>query len=383
LAVFEQKTRFKAVIPNGLKIQFDDQIFRLQKYGGISRYLVRIAEEFQMMGHQPQILGGIHINAYLRDLDPKIGKGLYIDHYPKRTIRLLRDSGRMVNQLRHDRGKPDVIHETYFSTQPVLRGTQPRVISEYDCMFELFPELFSHLEIVSQQKKAAFERADLILSISHHTKADLMRIFSIPEEKIKVTHLAADPAIPDHEIILPNSGGRPFLLYVGIRSKHKNFERLVRAFADSPRLMKEMDLVVFTPFAFSQSELSLFKDLGFGADQVRRESGHDRRLFGFFKTAQAFIYPSKYEGFGIPPLEAMTYGCPVASSNTSSLPEVVGDAALTFDPENQEEMTVKLELIAFDDALRQELIRKGFERITLFSWRKTAEETIGHYQSLM
>ncbi len=365
-----------------MKIHFDDQIFRLQKYGGISRYLVRIAEEFQIMGHQPQILGGIHVNAYLRDLDPKIGKGLYIDHYPKRTIRLLRDSGRMVNQLRHAIGKADVIHETYFSTEPVLKGAQPRVISEYDCMFELFPESFSPLEIVTQQKKAAFKRADLILSISHHTKEDIMRIFSIPEQKIKVTHLAADPAIPDHQILLPNPGGRPFLLYVGIRSKHKNFERLVRAFANSPRLMKEMDLVVFTPFAFSKEELNLFQQLGFGADQVRRESGHDRKLFGFFKMAQAFVYPSKYEGFGIPPLEAMTYGCPVACSNSSSLPEVVGDAALTFDPENQEEMTVKLEKIAFDEELRQELVRKGFERINLFSWRKTAEETIGHYNSL-
>lgn len=365
-----------------MKIHFDNQIFRLQKYGGISRYFVRLAEQLKYLGHEPKILGGFHTNAYLRDLPSTLKTGKFLDKYPKRTIRLLRDSGNVINQVYSTFSNPDILHETYFSEVPFIRGGKPRVITEYDCLHEIYPELFPVSYLKTKEKQAAFQRADLILAISHQTKRDLLDYFSVPEHKIQVTHLAADPALPDEELEIPGNFTRPFLLYVGIRLKHKNFEPMVRAFADSKLLMGNFDLIVFTPNPFSSDEIDLFQRLGFAKDQVSRESGDDRRLFGFFKKATAFIYPSKYEGFGIPPLEAMTYGCPVVCSSSSSLPEVVGEAALTFDPENPEEMTSQMEKIANDPILRAELIQKGYNRIKLFSWEKTATDTLKLYKSI-
>ena len=370
-------------ILNLMKIYYDNQIFRLQKYGGISRYFVRLAEQLAGMNHHPMVLGGFHMNAYLRDLDRSLTKGVYLEKYPKGTIRLLRDSGKLINQAYATLTRPHIVHETYFSEDPMLKGGKRRVITEYDCLHELYPELFPQVQLKTKEKKRAFDRADLILAISHQTKADMLKFFSVPEEKIQVTHLAADPKIAEDRIVYPPVAERPFLLYVGIRMKHKNFEGMVRAFAASTRLMKEFDLVVFTPLPFSSLELKLFDDLGFGEDQVKRVEGDDPQLFGYFKTARAFVYPSLYEGFGIPPLEAMTYGCPVVCSNTSSLPEVVGDAALTFDPENLEEMSSQMERMAIDDSLRAGFIQKGNERITHFSWQKTAQETLQHYEGLI
>ena len=335
------------------------------------------------MNQSPKVLGGFHINAYLRDLDSSMAKGFYVDMYPKGTIRLLRDSGKWINECYSTLARPDIVHETYFSETPVLRSGKRRVITEYDSLHELYPHLFPQNQVKTKEKKVAFERSDLVLAISHQTKSDMMEFFDLPEGKIQVTHLAADPKIEDHLIEYPESSGRPFLLYVGIRLKHKNFERFVRAFAASDRMKSELDLVVFTPFPFSQEENQLFKELGLTADQVKRVSGDDPKLFGYFKTARAFVYPSLYEGFGIPPLEAMTYDCPVVCSNTSSLPEVVGEAALTFDPKNIEEMTAQMEKMAFDDSLRAYYIQKGKERLSLFSWEKTAKETLHHYQSLV
>ncbi|MCR9084931.1 MAG: glycosyltransferase family 4 protein [Cyclobacteriaceae bacterium] len=366
-----------------MKIHIDNQIFRLQRYGGISRYYIRLAEELHQLGHQVNILGGFHINAYLRDADPAIGFGKYYQKYPKHSIRVLREVGRLINQWHHFISGSDIIHETYFMDKPPIRGKQPRVITEYDCMHEIFPDLFTSNEIKTEEKRKAFERADLILAISHQTKRDLCEYFSLSEDKIRVTHLAADPKFPKELIIQPKHSQRPFFLYVGIRLLHKNFVGMLQGFAKSEALMKDFDLLVFSPTPFSGKEKEIINNLGFKSNQVRWDSGDDSKLYGYYQQAHAFVYPSLYEGFGIPPLEAMTYGCPVVCSNSSSLPEVVGDAALTFDPLEPEEMMVQLEKVAYQDSVRNCLIERGYARNNQFSWKKTAEETLAVYQELL
>lgn len=367
-----------------LKIHFDNQIFRIQQYGGISKYFVRLTEELKILHQKPKILGGFHMNAYLGDLNSASVSGIYLERYPKGTIRLLREAGNYFNQGYQFFQKPDIIHETYFNHTPYLKSkSSARVVTEYDCLHELFPDFFPPSQLKTKEKQAAFDRSDVVISISHQTKADMLNFFSIDETKIKVTHLAADPPLPDHLILMPSPRSRPFLLYVGIRMKHKNFTRMVKAFASSRFLMQEFDLVAFCPLDFSKEEITLFHELGFKSDQIRWEKGNDDRLAGFFKTAHAFVYPSIYEGFGIPPLEAMSYGCPVVCSNSSSLPEVVGDSALCFNPLDEEEITFQLEKIGSESLLSQELRNKGFQRIKSFSWNKTAEETLSIYRGVV
>lgn len=368
---------------NPVRIHFDNQTFRLQRYGGISKYFVRLAKELKGLGQNPKILGGFYINNYLRDIDPSLRTGTHMVSFPKRSIRVLRDLGNVINSGYQLVNPPNIIHETYFSDKPFLKGNQARVVTEYDALHELFPELFPSSYLKTKEKQAAFDRSDLVISISHHTKSDMLNFFNIDEKKIKVTHLAADEPLPDSLIITPPMQRRPFFLYVGIRLKHKNFEGFVKAFSQSEKLMKNFDIVAFCPQGFSRKELDSFQALGFEKDQIRWEAGDDNKLAGFYKAAYAFVYPSLYEGFGIPPLEAMGYNCPVVCSNTSSLPEVVGESALTFNPNNLEEIQTQLEKIGESESVREEYILKGNERFQQFSWKKTSIETLQLYRQLL
>ena len=366
-----------------LKIHFDNQIFQLQKYGGISRYFVRLVQGLQDLGQSPKVLGGVYLNNYLSELDQKLVKGLHLSRVPRKGLSALFKAGDLYNKLIQQVELPDIVHETYFSASPVLIGSsKARVTTAFDALNERFPELFPLEQRRSKEKQAAFDRADMIFSISHHTKKDLVELFRVEESKIKVVHLAADNPLPPEQIIFPNNTSKPFFLVVGIRLPHKNFQRLIKAFAASPKLMQEFDLISIANFGFSKSEMELFSSLGFKKDQIRHVHAEDRSLAGYYSTAVALVYPSLYEGFGLPPLEAMSYGCPVACSNTSSLPEVVGDAAELFDPYAQEEMTAALERIAFDTTRRETLIGLGKQQVSKFSWEKMAKEHLNGYQAL-
>jgi glycosyltransferase involved in cell wall biosynthesis len=364
-----------------LKILYDPQIFSLQKYGGISRYFARMAEEMIGMDQNVSILAGYHINYYLKDSAPKLVKGKYLDRYPSRSIRAFRTLNEYTGRLRTYLSKPDLIHETYFSSQPIIKSSKPRFVTVYDMIQEVYPECFKPEELVTAQKKEALHRADHIISISHHTKKDLCKLFSIPSEKVSVVHLAADAPLDLDPIESQNQ--KPFMLYVGLRSEYKNFSNFLRAYASSEKLKNELNVLAFGGGGFSSEEKLLIHSLGLSPNQVIHKVGDDLELAKLYAQAQAFVYPSLYEGFGIPPLEAMSYGCPVVSSNTSSLPEVIGDAALTFDPLNLDEMADQLEKIIFDQDTRSRVSALGYKQSSKFSWEKTAAETLKVYESVV
>lgn len=366
-----------------LNIHFDNQIFLQQKYGGISRYFVRLVKGLQDLGHSPKVLGGVYLNSYLGELDASLVKGVQLTKVPRKGLRALFQAGEVYNKMWQLLDQPDIIHETYFSSSPVLtRRSKARVVTYFDALNERFPEMFPPDQLRTKEKQAAFDRSDLVFCISEHTKKDLMELFRIEERKIKVAYLAADLPLSAEEVILPKVHGRPFFLFVGIRMPHKNFEGLLKALAASPRLKKDFDLVSIANFGFSTREKELMDSLGFQQDQIRHVQADDRELAGYYSTAVALVYPSLYEGFGLPPLEAMSYGCQVVCSNSSSLPEVVGEAAELFDPWNQEELTAAMERVAFDPSRRESLIALGKEQVGKFSWEKTAREHLNGYQAL-
>jgi glycosyltransferase involved in cell wall biosynthesis len=365
-----------------LKIHFDNQIFTLQKYGGISRYFTRLVQGLQDLGQAPRVLGGVYTNAYLSELEKELVKGIHFKKYPKKGLKALFKVGDFYNNTSQIWNNPDIVHETYFEFEPVLKGKpKARVTSTYDALNENFPELFPSNQLKTKEKQASFDRSDLIFSISHQTKRDMLEHFNVKEEKIKVVHLASDPPIPAHQIEYPKDIKRPFFLFVGIRMAHKNFDGFIKAFSASPQLMKEFDIVSIAHFGFSTKERNEFRILGFREDQIRHIKADDRLLAGYYSTALALVYPSLYEGFGIPPSEAMAYGCPVVCTNSSSLPEVVGEAAESFNPSDQEEFRIALENVAFDTSRREELIKKGREQVEKFSWEKMAKEHLYWYQN--
>jgi glycosyltransferase involved in cell wall biosynthesis len=175
---------------------------------------------------------------------------------------------------------------------------------------------------------------------------------------------------------------RPYLLYVGLRGGYKNFEGLLRAVAASPMLRADYDVIAFGGGSFRSSETAMISQLGFGDGRVLQMGGGDSLLGELYAHADAFVYPSAYEGFGFPPLEAMTQGCPVVASNTSSMPEVIGDAGEFFDPGSVEDIRRAIEAVVYSRDRGQELVRLGYARIKMFSWEKCASETMAVYRSL-
>ncbi len=142
-------------------------------------------------------------------------------------------------------------------------------------------------------------------------------------------------------------------------------------------------MVCFGGGNFSKQELALMESLNISQDKIKYMSGTDDLLACLYASAAVFVCPSLYEGFGIPPLEAMSFGCPVVCSNTSSLPEVVGDAAELFDPASEVSMRTAIEQVVSNPEIAQILVKRGYERIKQFSWEKCAHETFNVYNKIL
>jgi glycosyltransferase involved in cell wall biosynthesis len=169
---------------------------------------------------------------------------------------------------------------------------------------------------------------------------------------------------------------------VGNRGIYKNFNLLVTAYASSQKLMRDFDLVAFGGGPFTVEEFSLFDHYKIQLERVHHRGGDDNKLAMQYIGASLFVYPSLYEGFGLPPLEAMRFGCPVASSNTSSMPEVLGDAVEYFDPLNEESIIKSLEAVLYNKQYTDDLIMKGFLKVQEYSWNRCAQVTLEIYHSL-
>jgi glycosyltransferase involved in cell wall biosynthesis len=176
---------------------------------------------------------------------------------------------------------------------------------------------------------------------------------------------------------------RPFLLFVGKRCGYKNFAGLLQAFAGSSTLRRDFDVVCFGGGPFNSADHMAVRQAGLRPHQVHQRGGSDAVLAELYRRARAFVYPSFYEGFGIPPLEAMSFDCPVVCSDASSIPEVVGDAALMFDAHDPEAIRQCLEQVVADEALRKELVAQGRRRLEKFSWGRCARETLSVYKQLV
>ncbi len=285
----------------------------------------------------------------------------------------------------------DVFHWSNFL---LLRGVPGKqVITIYDLSFLVYPSYHPWIRVKGLTAGIArsASRADAIIAISEHTKRDLITRLQIPEEKIRVVPCAAAShfrpldAASRSSILsrygLPETG---YLLYAGNIEPRKNLVRLLRAYS----LLKqdgERPLPFFlcggvgwknTEIHRCVEQLSLQRDVQF--------LGYvpDEHLPALMNGATVFLYPSLYEGFGLPPLEAMACGTPVVTSNVSSLPEVVGDAGVMVDPTDVEGLMKAIGRIVVDEELRRDLQRRGLERAKLFSWEATARKTVQVYEEV-
>ena len=337
-----------------MRVAFDQQVFLLQEYGGISRYVCSLATGLVKVPNvDVRIIAPLHYNGHLDELSGDLRWGWRVPRFPK-TLRLVCSASAWLAQQAMGRFRPDIVHETYYSADAFAPRGARRVITVYDMIYERFPSEFSGGSLAAA-KRIAVSRADHVLCISESTRRDLIDILGVDAERVSVVYLGYDelrsPVFSSEEPRL-HTGARPFLLYVGSRGGYKNFASLLRAFAHSSCLRKSFSIVCFGGGAFRSEELSLMRELKLADGQVQHLGGGDEVLAGLYQRAAAFICPSRYEGFGIPLLEAMSLGCPVICSNTSSIPEVVGDAGEYFDPGDLESMRVAIESVLESKARR-------------------------------
>jgi glycosyltransferase involved in cell wall biosynthesis len=270
------------------------------------------------------------------------------------------------------------------------------VVTMHDCVHLLFPHedssKFRNYRHYLQTKRVV-ETAKHVLAVSKSTKEDLINIFDLPESKISVVHNALDERFAfshtteERKHVLERYQLKePFVLYSGKIRPHKNIHRLIEAFAVLKSELMEDDKYKNLKLIIIGDELSKHQYLRLTV--IRSGAQQDVRFFGFvpypilrvfYQSAALFAFPSLYEGFGLPPLEAMANRTPVVASNTSSLPEVLGDAGILVNPENVFDIARGMKLILSDDVLRQKLVQKGIEQVAKFSWKLAAQSVLSTY----
>jgi glycosyltransferase involved in cell wall biosynthesis len=289
-------------------------------------------------------------------------------------------------------GNPTLVHATD-NLLPYVRAAS--VFTLHDLIFEIFPEhhkLYNHLFLKLMMRRF-LRAADHIICVSEHTKRDAERLYGIDPAKMTVIYEGADPKyrpatpadVARHATVrerykLPEQ----FILHVSTIEPRKNLGRLLEAFEGLKREFPALKLVLvgkkgwlYEPF-FEQLEASGLKNEVIFPGYVAEED-----LPAFYQMATLFCFPSVYEGFGLPPLEALASGCAVVCSNASSLPEVVGDAGLLVTPTDTTAITEALRRVLGDDSLRRDLQHRGPIQAQKFSWEQAAEQTLALYKQVM
>lgn len=280
----------------------------------------------------------------------------------------------------------DIHHSPYFYKPYFLPC--PSVVTIYDLIPLVFPEGFSAGQrlIFRLMVGLALRTARAVIAISAATRADLVRYFNLSPERVHVTPLAADasfyPRPPAEVAAVRARYGLPdqYVLYVGINKPHKNLPRLIEAYAK---------IGVAPPLVLAGREDARYpqtrervETLGLGGRVYFPGDIASADLPALYSGASLFVFPSLYEGFGLPPLEAMACGAPVVCSDRASLPEIVGDAALTFDPYDVDAIASALRHALDDPDLRASLRQRGLAQVAQFSWDRTAQETLRIYRAL-
>lgn len=263
------------------------------------------------------------------------------------------------------------------------------ILTIHDIIFKLFPEYCT--TDVTRYANRYFQRnlkfADKIISVSHSTKKDLIRVYNVPESKIDVIHEAASEQFqPLHEreiTIIKKKYQLPdlFILYVGTIEPRKNIQLILHSFKEVTRKNPEVKLVIAGGLGWKyQQTLTLIDTLNITNKVHLLGYVPESDLPALYNAAKVFVYPSAYEGFGLPPLEAMQCGTPVITSTSSSLPEVMGKEGMTVEPSDIAELNKYLLKILYNDNFYQSQKEYGIERAKMFSWKKAAEKTYQVYE---
>ena len=399
-----------------IRVLYDHQVFSLQSYGGISRYFYELMSCY----HNTNLLDfNLPIkysnNYYLKNSNfiknkiiqfDLINKSKTFENFltgikfrgKRKLYKILKFFG--FHKIKKDsyyinknkkisikllqKDKFDVFHPTYYDEYFINHiGDKPFVLTIYDMIHELFADMFPQLrDETTERKKILARKATKIIAISENTKKDIIKLYGIEENKIKVIHLGTSLKYDENKVYPKIDIPKKYILFVGERHYYKNFCFFMHSIIPLLKHDKDLYVVCAGGGVFTKEEVYLLRNT-YIEDRVIQIFFNDDILTLLYKNALAFVFPSLYEGFGIPVLEAFACKCPLILSNTSCFPEIAGDAAIYFDPANEYSIRDSVTKVIYNEELRNYLIQKGTERLKNFSWEKTARETKKVYESLM
>ena len=367
-----------------MRVVYDHQVFSNNGKSGISRYFVELASRLcKYPDVQLKIIAPINRSPFLSEQIgqfQKVGIDLVgvpmAPSLPDRLVRLInevlfREYARSI--------VPDIVHETYYAAARSAPKASRIVTTVHDTIPERVPGVCPNLTRYHAERQRILSRADWLICVSESTRTDLLELYDVDPMRVSVVRLASSLPFSKEG---PINIGAPYFLHVGNRYPHKNFIRIIRALGDA-RLHRTHKLVSFTGVRWSEEELNEMRKAGVPESAMVTVGGDDALLGRFYAGADALVLPSLYEGFGIPLVEAMGVGCPIVTSNISSMPEVAGDAAIYVDPKDSSAIAHALMQVASSAETRSRLIANGRAQALKFSWERCAAETYAVYKNLL
>jgi glycosyltransferase involved in cell wall biosynthesis len=355
-------------------------MFVAQRVGGASRYFVELARALQgLRDVRARLFAPAHLNDYIQKTDALHPFSFRAD-WPQRGLQYRVTALQPVLRMALALSAPDVLHETSYAPVGVRVPSRTRVVTTvHDMAFERFPQLFDDPAGRIAGKLAGMRRADAIVCVSDHTRRELLAIYPEFESRCAVVPhgVLQQAAAGERPAALP---GGDYLLYVGTRHTYKNFLNLLRALGAAPELPPHLKLLCFGGGPISPEERQVAAESAWAADRLVHIAGDDNLLAQAYRHALLFVFPSTYEGFGMPLTEAMVQGCAVACSRASCFPEVCGSAAAYFDADDPADIARCLQALVLQPEPRQALAQAGLRHVQRFTWARCAEQTLAVYQ---
>jgi glycosyltransferase involved in cell wall biosynthesis len=361
-----------------VRAAFDEQIFAAQHYGGISRLFAELARQF---------IANPGLGVDLSELDAPVVNRYLLDDPSLRTRLAVTEAGSSISALARyfthtrPRTRVDVVHNTFYLPHGLAGypGAR-RVVTVHDMIPELMPRTRRRLDFLTLKRRYVMS-ADHVICVSNATRDDLLRVYGAITAPVSVVYHGVDAVFGPGAARVAGMPER-YVLFVGNRGQYKDADVLIRAFASISRQHEDVSLVFVGGGAFTRKEADQFAALGI-ADRTTQFSLPDALMPGAYGNALMCVFPSRFEGFGLPALEAMACGTPAVLARSTSLPEVGGDAAHYFSPGDVGELAAVVTDLLDDDGARLALAQAGLERSASFTWDASARATAGIYSSLV
>lgn len=360
-----------------MRVAIDEQIFATQAYGGISRVFAELASQFINgdFGVELAPFSAPIVNRYILD-DASLSRSLQARPARNEWTALARYASRL-----HTHPKVEIVHNTFYLPHGLAptRGAK-RIVTVHDMIPEVLPHTRRRLDLLTMKRRYV-DAADHIICVSHAAKADLLSVYPEVSAPITVVHHGVRPHFAPGAAPLSDLPER-YILMVGNRDQYKDAAVLFRAFALIANDFPDVQLMCIGGGSFTKDERALLAREGI-AHRVRQDVLSDQRMPGAYGNALAFVFPSRYEGFGLPVLEAMACGTPAVLAQATALPEVGGAAGRYFPVGDARALATQLADIIASRDISTELAQRGIAHAQQFTWDRAARETARVYQSAL